>query len=123
MTRDDIKALLKVTKRAIKIILIWKSAVIALKQHKKNQYLLRSANDFIAELAEYERNLRELLKGEESQDLPEQLRWLLDELKKAKDKNVQKIYTKKILELTKRYLTEDDLEVKDGPQGTIDQGD
>ena len=122
MSRDDIKALLKVTKRTIKIVLIWKNAVIALKQHKKNQYLLRSANDFIAELAEYERNLQQLLKGEEGQDLPEQLRWLLDELKKAKDKNVQKIYTSKILELTKRYLTEDDLEVNDEPQGTPGPG-
>ncbi|MBA7645180.1 hypothetical protein ES703_52933 [subsurface metagenome] len=119
MTREEIKALLKITDRTINLVLVFRRALIDLKQAEEQKYLIRAAADFNIELTDYRFYLKRLLKGDDTQDLPEQLRWLLAEINKAKDKNVQKIYQNKILELSAKYFSEG-LEVSNGPKGTTD---
>jgi len=119
LTRDEIVALLKITDRTINLVLVFRRALIDLKQAKEQKYLIRAANDFNTELTDYRFYLKRLLKGDDIQGLPDQLRWLLAELDKAKDKNVQKVYQNKILELSAKYFSEG-LEVGNGPEGAID---
>ena len=114
MGRQEYAVLLKVTNRTIEMVVIWRKAFIDLGQHKKHQYLIEAANAFIAELTEFRLYLKGKLKGEEAIDLPEELRWLLDEIGRAKDPDIGKILTNKFLELTKRKLAQGQQEALNG---------
>ena len=111
MGRPELEGLLKVTNRAIEILVVWKISYIESGQKSKNPGRIESVNSWIAELAEFKIELKNLLKGNGDWSISEKFHFLLEQIEKSEDRDTKKLYIDKLAKLTKGFLTDGLLEV------------
>jgi len=113
LTRDELQKLLKVTSRAIDILLVWKKLWLGKHPDEDDSRKIYKVNDSIAELSEVKLGLKNKLKGNGDFSLPEKFQFLNEAYETSKDPEERKLIFKKLAELTKKTLTEVIMEVND----------
>lgn len=122
MGRQDLEGFLKITDRTITMVVLWKKALQQNGQYFKRPDLLNSVNAFIADLAGYRFELKEMLKGNRSAPNNETLALLLKQIEEAKDPDTRELYTQALLKLSKQLLNDGRLEVHDAAGEKAAQG-
>lgn len=116
MSRQELEGLLKVTNRAIEILVAWIKIYRDSKCPGKDDERIESVNSWIVEMTEYKLELKNILKGNGEWALSDKLRFLLKEIEETKDPDSKKLYTERLVKLTKGFLNDGLLEVMDGKQ-------
>lgn len=114
MSKADHEGLLKITDRAIQLLVCWKKLFLSAGQDRKYPLLVPRIDSAIAELAEYRFDLKRVLKGQSDLGANEKLRFLLEEIEKTEDPGTHDLYIEKLLCFTKKILNEGLLEAMDG---------
>jgi len=114
LSRCDYHGLMKITDRAIQMLVLWKKVFLKSNQNGKYERLVSSVDSTIAELAEHRFELKRRLKGKEDFSLPEKLHLLLEGIEEAQESDGEKVYIESLLKLTKKILAEGHLEVTNG---------
>ena len=113
MGKADYQGFMKITDRAIQMLVAWKKIYLRMETSERRERLLAAVEHAISELAEYRFELKNLLKGNEM-GLQDKLSFLLEEIEKAKDGDTREFYIKKLEAITKQILADGLLEEKDG---------
>lgn len=111
MSKQELEGFLKVTDRTISMVVLWKKALQQNGQQFKRPDLLNSVNAFIADLADYRFELKEMLKGNRAEPKNEALAELLKRIEEARDPDTKELYTQALLNLSRKLLNEGRLEV------------
>lgn len=114
MSREKLEGLLKVTNRAIEIQVIWKRLHFNSVHKEEYVWLIDLVNRSIAGLTDYKLDLKNALKGSGDMSVSEKLSFLLKEIEKTEDPDDLKLYSKKLADITKVFLRESLMEVKNG---------
>ncbi len=112
MSKQKYETLLKITNRAIELLVVIKKAIIAEVHQAKYPRLVPSLDASIAELSEYRLGLKQKIKGQTSLTLSESLNFLLEELKDCEDKELRKKYINKLSKLASGFLAGGEMEGK-----------
>jgi len=113
LSKNDYENLLKLTDRAIMILVAWKKIYLGGGHGNENDFRIRKADAVIAIMAEYRFELNGLLKGDGEFHLDEKLRFLIEEIDRAEPGDVKNLYLDQLVKLTKGILTEGIMEVID----------
>lgn len=106
MTRDELQKLLKVTSRAIEILVVWKGLYLGKHPGADDSREIYKVNDAIAELTAVKMGLKSKLKGNGDFTLPEKFLFLTKAYGDTTDPEEKQILYNQLVELTKDNLSE-----------------
>ena len=114
MNRQELENLFKVTNRAIEIQVVWKRLHFNSVHKDEYAWLIDRIDKSIAGLTDYRLDLKNALKGNGDLSVSEKLRFLLEAIEKTKDPDDLKLYSKRLVDITKTFLRESIQEVMNG---------